>query len=96
MIRSWAEVSSLVSGRSAVNFGDCHLFTRLDELALAGGNEVGRLIRGVIDRRPRAGHDHRQTAGHRLDDRQNEPPAAERVHQALAAATQLPGGNRTR
>ena len=60
----------------------------LGELAAAGGDEVGRLICGVIDRRPRAGDHHRQAAGHRLDDRRCEALAAERVHQAIAGGIQ--------
>ena len=54
------------------------------ELARRAGIRYAVASRGIIERRPGAGDDRRQAARHRLDHRQGEPFAAERVHQAVA------------
>jgi len=44
----------------------------LGELATAGGDEEGFSLRGVIERRPRAGDDHRQAQAMASTNRQGE------------------------
>ncbi|MEJ5358210.1 MAG: hypothetical protein WHT06_06005 [Desulfobacterales bacterium] len=52
------------------------------------GDQIGVLFMTEIQRRPVAGDDHRQTASHRLGDRQPETLTAVRVYQAVACGVE--------